>query len=132
MGSRISVMFPRTRSISLTHRIAAMFMTLALLVAGQAVHMPMAQADADAGASHAMGGHASDGRGLDIGHETPPGEQMQSETECVGTECGSCAASMAASSLGPPPLHDTPPDHAVIDSAVRPPERLFRPPIRLS
>lgn len=119
-------------SRSLTHRIVAVFMALALLVAGQVAHVPMAQADADAGASHAMGGHASDERGLDSGDEMPSGERMQSKVDCAGTECGGCVTSMPRSTFGPPPLNELPTDDAVVDSAVRPPERLFRPPIHLS
>ncbi len=125
-------MFPRTCSRSLTHRIVAMLMALALLVAGQGVHLPTAQADADAGASQAMSEYTAGDRGLNIADGMPSGGRMPSEWDCAGTECGSCAASIPASTLAPPPLHELPSDEAVINSAMRPPERLFRPPIRLS
>jgi hypothetical protein len=109
-----------------------MLMTLALLVAGQSVHLPAAQADADAGATYAMSGHSPAEHGPNTGDATPPGGRMQSELDCAATECGGCVASMPSSTLGPPPLNELPTDDAVVDSAVRPPERLFRPPIHLS
>lgn len=120
------------RSRSLTCRIFAMLMTLALLVAGQGVHLPAAQADADAGATYAMSGHSPAEHGPYTSDAKPPGGGMQSELDCAGTECGGCVASMPSSTLGPPPLNELPTDDAAVDSAVRPPERLFRPPIHLS
>lgn len=124
-------MFPRARSSSLTHRIVAILMALVVLVAGQGVHVPVVQADADVGAPDAMSGHTSDERAVTIGDVMPPGDGLQSEQACVGTECGSCAATVTSSVPGPPSLYDLLSDHAVINSAVRPPERLFRPPILL-
>jgi hypothetical protein len=125
-------MFLRARSRLLTYRGFAMLMTLALLVAGQGVHVPAAQADADAGTTYAMSGHSPAEHGLNAGDGKPSGGGVQSQLDCAGSECGGCVASMPSSTLGPPPLHELPSDHAVINSAVRPPERLFRPPIRLS
>lgn len=132
MASRISSMFPRARSGSLTCRIVGMLMTLALLVAGQGVHLPATQADADAGATYAMSEHSPAEHGLNTDDGRPSGGGMQSELDCAGTECGGCVASMPSSTLGPSPLNELPSDDAVIVSAARPPERLFRPPIHLS
>lgn len=126
-------MFIHARSTSPGHRIAAILMALAMLVAGQGVHSPTAQAGADAGAAHMLIGHAPDKAVVKTGDAMMPAEQgQQSEQDCAGTECGSCAATIASSAFGPPFLHDLPSGPAVIASVVRPPERLFRPPIRLS
>lgn len=126
-------MFPRARSRSLSHRIAAILMALAILVAGQGVHAPTAQAGADVGAPHMLSGHASDKAVPKTGDGMMPAEHgRQSEQDCAGVECGSCAATVTSSAFGAPFLHDLPSGHSVINSAVRSPERLFRPPIRLS
>ncbi len=117
---------------SLTHRFVAIFMVLAVLVPGQTVHVPIVQADADVGAPHATIGQTPDDQARDAGDANPSADGLQSKEACAGTECGSCAASIISSPLGSPSLHDLPSDHAVISSAVRPPERLFRPPILLS
>lgn len=107
-------------------------MVLAVLVTGQAVHVPIVQADADVDVPHAMMGHTPDEHARDVGDANPSVDGLQSKAACTGTECGSCAASLISSPLGSPSLHDLPSDHAVISSTVRSPERLFRPPIRLS
>lgn len=122
-------MDPRAHRASPTHRIVAIFMVLAVLVAGQAVHVPIVHADADVDAPHAMMGHSPDEYARDVDDANPPGDGLQSKQACAGTECGGCVASIISSPLGSPALHDLPSDHAVISSAVRPPERLFRPPI---
>jgi ferredoxin len=121
-----------TCSQSLTYRIAAVFMALALLVAGQAAHVPVAHADAEAGTPHAMSGHTPAEPALDIGDAMPPADGLQSELDCAGTECGSCAATVTSSARTPAAVQGLPSDHAVINVAVGSPERLFRPPIRLS
>lgn len=125
-------MFPHARSRSLTNRIFAMLVMLGLLVTGQAVHLPGAQADADAGTTYAMAGHPPAAHGPSTGDGKPARGGMQSESDCTGTACGGCVASMPSSTLGSPPLNELPSDDAAIVSAVRPPERLFRPPIHLS
>lgn len=116
----------------MTHRIIAMLVALSVLVAGQVMHLRMVQADADVSGAHAMSVHTSEGHGLKTGDRMPPGDRLQSEKNCGASECSSCAASVSSSTQGPPSLHDPAADRAVTDSAVRPPERLFRPPIRLS
>lgn len=122
-------MLPRTHSRSVSHRIVAMLMALAMLVAGQIVHVPAVQAGADVGGSHAMMGDTPDEHTRGVGDANPSMDGLQSKQACAGTECGSCAASITSSPLGSPGLHDLPLNRAVISSAVRSPERLFRPPI---
>lgn len=126
-------MFPCPRSRSLSHRIAAILMAVAILLAGQGIHMPKAQAGTDGGGPYLVSGHTSDEPVLNMGGGMLPSEHgRQSQRDCAGVECGSCAATATSSTFGSPFLHDLPSGHAVINSAVRPPERLFRPPIRLS
>lgn len=132
VGPRIRSMFPRARPESMTQRIVAMLVALAVLVAGQVMHLRMVHADADVSVAHAMSVHTSEEHGLKIGDRMPSGDRLHSEKNCGSTECSSCAASVTSTAHGPPILHDPAADRAVTDSAVRPPERLFRPPIRLS
>lgn len=119
-------------SQSLIHRFVVMLMALAVMVTSLGMHVPAAHADAQHGSGAAVSGHNSSAHALNDGHATSSGDALQSKQACLGTECGHCAAAVSSSALSSPSLYGLPSDHVMIDSSVRPPEPLFRPPIRRS